>query len=299
MAVSSVNVRSSIFALFPHPMYSASRLRAHPLGAPHAPRFEALCAEGREVLVEEISHLEALSDAQARVGAADDALNEFAGRVSKEALIITRDDRSNALYTHLFGQKNLGEFRKPVLSGQLEAMKPWVEALQQSPHPTLSALAPEAEALVNAGVAATEARRLAKQHNRYFRDVGNRRQWVDRLNAARKEIHGMLAKLPHEQPGLPSDFADHFFLSASPRDEETESEVPETPEAIRAEIEGIQQALAAAQVRLAQAEAAELEAEQAAAERAADAAALAELDRAAQELERQREALRARLSTPA
>src|SRR6185295_6405416 len=63
--------------------------------------------------------------------------------------------------------------------------------------------------------AAVAARDNARQANREFRDVGERRRWVDRMNAARKEVYGTLAKLPHEGLGLPSDFADQFFLSES------------------------------------------------------------------------------------
>lgn len=84
--------------------------------------------------------------------------------------------------------------------------------------PALAALAPEAETHVAAGNAATLLRDNAQQANRTFRDVGERKQFIDKLNANRKEIHGALAKLPFEHPNLPTDFADGFFYSEAARD---------------------------------------------------------------------------------
>jgi len=74
----------------------------------------------------------------------------------------------------------------------------WPRGLEESAHPALIAMTPEAAALIAAADAAARARRQARVQMRYFRAIGERRRWVNRVNAARKETHGALAKLPHE-----------------------------------------------------------------------------------------------------
>jgi len=295
-AVRLLKHRSSMLTLLPHPTYTYSRLKAHPLGAPHVARFEVLKAEGRQVLLHELDHVEAMAEAQALAVAVDSRLDDFAGRLSKAILTITSDDRTSALYTHYF-DKPVGELTKPVLRGQLDAMRRWQLSLPKSPFEALSAMAAELAALIAEADAAVLARDNARQGNREFRDVGERKQWVDRVNAARKETHGALSKLPHENPALPSDFADQFFLSEPEREGEAEAD---TLEALQAQATSLREALAGVEARIAELEAAEAAAEQerAARARAAQQAELAELDRVAAELEKKRAAIRAQLSAP-
>src|SRR5207244_8492723 len=75
--------------------------KAHPLGAPYVAGFEPLRTDGVHVLTQELSCLEAQVSAQAQVDAADDGLDDFAGRVSKAILTITRDDREDRKSTRL------------------------------------------------------------------------------------------------------------------------------------------------------------------------------------------------------
>lgn len=60
----------------------------------------------------------------------------------------------------------------------------------------------------------------AVKKNRDVRDVGMRKQLIDKLNATRREAHGGLGKLSFENPKLSRDFAEIFFYSEAPRDEE-------------------------------------------------------------------------------
>ncbi|MCC6553792.1 MAG: hypothetical protein IT372_12330 [Polyangiaceae bacterium] len=279
--------------------YTLSQLRARPEGAPHVAAFESLRAEGVAALNTELSLAEELANAQARVDMADDNLDDFAPKVSKAVLTITRDDRQSALYVHFFGGKSLSEFRRPSLGKQLESMRKWKTSLEQSPHPTLQAMAPELTGLLQAADAAIAAREAARQAHRYFRDIGDRIQWVDRLNAGRKELYGALAKLSHENPALPSGFADLFFLKESRRDADGGAAQEETVEALRGRLEELRAAVADVESRLSAAEAAEAEAQKAAAAKAEAEAQLAALDRAAAELAARRSALQARLAAPA
>lgn len=298
MALRTLDPRTSILTLLTHPAYSSCRLQAHPLGAPHAQVFQDRSSEGMQVLTQEITLTNGLLAAQAQVSAAGAQLDVVASRVSKAALTVTNDDRSHALYLHLFEGKSISHFRRPVLGKQHRAMRGWVGTLQQSPHPELSALLPELQAALAEADTAEAARIAAQDAMRQFRDVGARRQWVDRLNATRKQVYGVLAMLPHEHPGLASDFADHFFLSAPPRDEDAQEE-EETSEGLRAQIAELLEEVTALQERLAEVEAAEAEEQKAAAARAAEEAALAELERAMAEMEQKRAALKARLEKAA
>lgn len=295
MAVKTLKFRLGMLSLLPHPTYTLSRLKAHPQGVPHGVRFEVLRDEGRQVLLQELDHLEVMAKAQARVVAIDFRLDEFASRLSKVLLILTADNRTNPLYKHYFDVP-LSQLTQPVLNVQLETMRKWQVSLSKSPQAALSAMEPELAALITEANAAVAERDNARQANREFRDVGERRQWVDRLNAARKEVYGALAKLPHEGLGLPSDFADQFFLSEPEREEEAEAD---SVEALKVEVASVGAALARVKARLAKAEAAEADKQhKAAAEaRALQEAELAKLNQEAVVLEQKRAALQAQLET--
>jgi hypothetical protein len=296
MAVRTLDHRTSLLGLFPHLSYTLSRLKARPEGAPHVAAFEEVREEGVQVLTTEIGLAEQVASAQSLVDVADDNLDDFASRVSKAVLTITKDHKDTKLYAHFFGQKTLSEFRRPVLKGQHEAMERWLPSLEQSPYPALQGMAAELSALLAQADAAVLARNAARQQNRFFRDVGDRKRWVDRLNATRKEVYGALSKLPHENPGLPSGFADQFFQKETRR-EGGEGDEPEgTAEELRAQVDELRAALAEMEARLAAAEAAEAEMKRAEAARAEAEAQLAELDRAAAGIEQRRAELQARLA---
>lgn len=283
--------QSSMLALLPHATFTLSQLQAHPLGAPYVPLYEAIRAEGREVNNRELDLIEEKAAARAVVVATDSKADNYVSRLSKAVLTITGDDRSSGLYTHYF-DKPVSELTRPILRGQLATMRKWLISLPLSPHAALSGMAAELAALVDEADQAEAALQLADARIREFRDVGERRQWVDRLNAARKEVHGALAKLPHEHPELSSDFADQFFLSEPGRDDDDDDSV----EALQAKEAALQKDLSRVQARLAEVTRIEAEEKKAAEERAAKAAALAELEREAAALEKRRAALKAELT---
>jgi DNA repair exonuclease SbcCD ATPase subunit len=299
MAARRLNNQASILSLLPQNTYTLSQLRNNPHGTPHVATFEALDAEGMQVLTEEINHIKARSEAHARIGAADGKIDDFVSRLAKTVLTVTGDDRGHPIYLHFFGKKSPSDIRRPVLGTELETVRSWMTALEESPHAALNAMAPELAALITEADGAVEARREARKQNRFFRDVGPRQQWVDRMNAARKELYGALSKLPFQHAGLSSDFADQFFLSAPDREEDEAEAEPETAEEQRAVVEARRQELAEAEARLAELEEAEAEAEKAARALEAEKAALAELDRFVQEAEQKRAALRARIEAAA
>lgn len=291
--------RTSLLTLLGELRYTLSRLHATPKTAPFVATFQTLRDEWKTVLDKEISLQESLSDAQALIDAGDAGLDDFASRLSKAILTITKDDRTNPLYTHFFGDKSLSEFRRPNLGAQLQAMRPWADSLTTSPHPTLKAMAQEHAHLIAAADKAVSARDKARQQNRQLRDVGERRQFLDKLNAARKATYGALAKLAIETPGMPSDFADHFFRgeTSGDRDEE-DDQAPHTLESVKAAIADLEGQLKARRADLEKLEAEAKAAEAKAATRQADKAALGDLQQRMAEMAKQAEELQKRLEEP-
>jgi hypothetical protein len=134
---------------------------------------------------------------------------------------------------------------------------------------------PELTALVEDGNRATARRDELALNLRNFRDVGERRQLFDRVNAERKELHGTLSKLGLSTPGLGSTFANQFFKPGESEDEPEET--IETIESVTGEILALDEKLAQRRERLADLEREAADAEQEAEDRARKEARLAEL----------------------
>jgi hypothetical protein len=145
------------------------------------------------------------------VDQADDDLDDFASKLSKVLLTITKDDEKADLYLHFFKGKTVVAFCKPILNKQLAEMEKWIKSLEGSPFPELQALAPELTKLIQAANDAVAARTDAQQQNKMFREIGERQQFVDDLNASRKSAFGELGKIGESTPWLPADFPNRFF----------------------------------------------------------------------------------------
>ncbi|EYF05076.1 hypothetical protein [Chondromyces apiculatus] len=291
MALRTLKSSTAMITLMPHPTFTTSQLKAYPHGAPYVALFEALCDEGKEVIVHEIEHAQAVAEAQALVVRVDAKLDAFAGRLSTTLLDLAGNDRKSGLYLHYF-PKALNETTRPVLGDQLDTMKKWLLSLTKSNHAALTALVSELTALLTEADTVKAARDAALHAKREFRDVGERQEWLDRLNAARKDVYGQLSKLPHEHKELPPNFADRFFLADQRRDSEED-----TVESVQAELELNRQAVLELEARLVEVQAAEAEAQQEADARAAQEAALVEMDKAVAALNKQRAQLRSQLAS--
>jgi hypothetical protein len=290
---SRTHFRSALILLLKEIRYTLSLLAVHPLAAPYVPAFQPLREEWTTVQATELAHQEAISVAQAKVDAADYGLDDFAGRLSKAVLTITVDVRTHPLYLHFFGDKNLTDFRRPTLGEQFRAMGAWLSSLQGSEHESLKAMAPELEKLLAAADAAVKAKAAAKQQNKQFRDVGERKQFADKLNAVRKEVHGALAKLPHLHPGLPPNFAAQFFRRET-SDEDVEEQAA-TVESVTARIASLDEELTQEKALLDDLKRQEAEAAKAKEAVEADEAALTAAEKELAETAQKIETLKAKL----
>jgi DNA repair exonuclease SbcCD ATPase subunit len=278
-----------LFGLLREIQYTLSQMSHEALAAPHVPAFQALRDGWQQVLNEEIAILDELSGAQAAINKADKGLDILAGRVSRIVNDNTDGSTRKQLRTALFKNKPLSRFRRPVLSGQLRGMSEWSETLAKCGVPELVALAPEVAPLVDAGQKAEQQRDKAQKKNRDFRDVGARKQFIDKVNAARKEAHGLLGKLPFQSSALPQDFADNFFYSEALRDEE------ETIDEVKTSIEELSEELEARRTLLKKLEEEAAMQAQAEQERQAAEQAAGDLEARAQELLKQAAAMKAKL----
>jgi hypothetical protein len=288
--VRTLAMRGSLIALRSHVVFTLRRLQGNPLTATLALRFEALLASWKGLFQTELDLHDQIDDAQVAVTAVDGKLNRFARRVSKEILTITGDDRAHMLYQHTFGSKTLYAFQRHVLSDKLEAMRQWIADLQASQYATLKALGSELVPLIAQADKAARGKADAEQALARFRDVGPRKRYIDQVNIARKETHGVLASLPHKHTGLPANFADEFFRHVQvKRDEEP------TVTSVEAEINALQEDLAAKQVELTALNEQAKETKTKEEERAAALAKLKALDAEVAAKQKEAEALRAAL----
>ncbi len=237
MGLRSIGYDVGFFIVLREILYSLSQMSHEPLAAFYVPIYQALREEWTLVLLEEINILNELSQAQAAVDKIDSALDRFSGRVSNAVNENTDGKTRKQIRAALFKGRSLGKFRRPVLNSQLRAMADWSDTLTKCGVPVLVAMAAEAAELSTAGKGAEALRNTAQKKNRDFRDVGMRKQFIDKVNATRKESHGGLGKLPFQNPALPQDFAQTFFYSEPPReDEETMDEVKTSIEALEAQL---------------------------------------------------------------
>lgn len=226
MGIRILAYRMGLFTLLRELQFSLAQMTHEPLAAGHVPTYKALRDEWRLVLLEEIEILDEISQGQAAVIKADAGLDVFTARAVHTVDEHTDGKTRKQIRSALLKDKSLAKFRRPVLAGQLQAMADWSDTLAKCGVPALIALAPQASMLVDAGRSAEALRNAAQKRNRDFRDVGMRKQFIDKVNAVRKETHGALAKLPFQNPALPQGFAETFFFSEAPRaEEETIDEV--------------------------------------------------------------------------
>ncbi len=245
MSARTLTYRTGLLSIGREIFYTLAQMGEEPLAASYLPIFQTHRDKWQTVLLAEIALLEAFSKAQAAVVRADRKLDAFVNRVDRSVKEIAHAPTRNQIKKKLFKGKPVARFRRPLLGRQLLDMQDWSQALAGCGVPELVALAPEAAQLYAAGKAASDLKTSAEAANRTFRDVGERKKFVDDLNASRKETDGALAKLPFKDPSLPQEFSDDLFYREPPRDEE------ETIDNLKEGIDTLKTELAELEARLA------------------------------------------------
>jgi hypothetical protein len=231
-----------------HVFFTHLQLQMFSVTQVYAPIMEKLLMEYSAIAQMEIAYSDAVDKARVGVIMADVGLNNFCDKVSSTVLAIVAGDRTHPLYGLLFEKKSVSVFKRPILGSQLHAMRKWPLIFETSDLTALSMLGPELVMLLAMADAALEAKAMAEQKNKLFREVGERRRFIDKVNAARKSLYGELSTLPHKVTGLPSGFADQFFR----RDKNDRNDAEPTIEEVQAHIDMLAKELTAQQALLKQ-----------------------------------------------
>lgn len=253
-----------------------------------APAFLDLIVKTDATIIKEQQFLDEINAAQLAIYLADDDLNDFAHKVWRKVEDISVDPKL-PIRTVLFGDKTLAEFNRPTLNTQYTAMSRWPDALKDSGHPQLAALAPEAPPLVEASALALERKAKAQSAKKIFREVGDHAKLFDEVNLARKKLYFEASSLPHTTPGLPANFADRLFARDVVEDEK-EDETP-TEATIEQKIETLEADIIAKQEELEKLKKDAADLAKTAAERKALEERLAELDNENEARKKERDAI--------
>ena len=188
-------------------------LPSHPLAAVYIPLFEAQQQKCFSVYQARTLLQMAVARGSGAERGADDGLDDFVDVFDRTLLIITKNNREAALYQLYFASKTAYELTRPILGGELAAVRAWLPSIEASTHPAVAALAPRLFAVITAADLAVENLLTARQALKDFDAIGPRKDLIDGFNALCKTVHGELAALPHKHPEamLPATFADRFF----------------------------------------------------------------------------------------
>jgi hypothetical protein len=208
-------------------LHTRSLLQAYPFLQEHVARFDGLYAEWTALMQQELGFLSDKQDGEAQVIAVDDAIDYLCVAISATLLAEAGGDRKATSYQRYFGAAPPSKLKRPVLGQQLEVMRTWPASLQsEDASPALkeygARLAEQVEAADRAVTALAEAKRKLADF-----EVGARKQFIDKLNAARVLEYGQLAETALRQPELrlSRSFAFRFFLRSSGRRKATIADV--------------------------------------------------------------------------
>jgi hypothetical protein len=183
--ITTIGHRTSIPTLFDHHFYTLARLRASPLAVALVPEQEALRGPLDSAWLEELSLIGFQYESEAAMEATDHALDGIVDGVAATLLVDLRGDRSSPIYLHYFGSMRPSDIKRPVLRGQVDAMRGWPASLAASDNPTLRAHGVTLTGLLMQADTAIQANDDASQQLKNFRVLGTRARLIDRFNAVR------------------------------------------------------------------------------------------------------------------
>jgi hypothetical protein len=209
----TIETRSRLETLYEAILFTFVRLKSDPRLQGYVPIFEQLLAEWWDVYKAERGILDEGVTADAAVSCADQALDRTSDGVAGTILIDVGNNRRSPLYLRYFPSESPSRFKKPKLSEQLAAMRTWPPSLLDSPNPALKAYGAALVAQIDAADEAVARVSTADQKLADFRTTGARKQFFDKVNGARKKLHGEVAKLVHDHPewNLPKGYVNALF----------------------------------------------------------------------------------------
>ncbi|HZF52811.1 MAG TPA: hypothetical protein VE093_29345 [Polyangiaceae bacterium] len=235
--VPTLDSRLTLEALYFSLLFTLVRLKLDPRLQPFVPVFEQLRAAWVDVCSQEHDLIDARLQAEAKVDYVDAELDRTSDGIASAILLETKNNRKALLFVRYFGSQQPSRFRKSVLGPQLTAMRTWVPSLTESPIPALSAYAGPLAAQIQAADQALALASVAEQKITDFRMFGERKQLFDKVNGARKQLHGDVSKMIHEHPewSLTRDYVNALFEHDSAPPELSIAELNEKIQAANSE----------------------------------------------------------------
>jgi hypothetical protein len=294
--VPTLDSRSSLESLYFSILFTLVRLKLDPRLQPFVPVFEELRLDWANVCTQERELLGARLEAEAKVDHADAALDRTSDGIASAILLETKNNRKAPLFLRYFGSQPPNRFRKSVLGPQLTAMRTWAPSLTESPIPALSAYGNTLTAQIAAADEALMLASVAEQQIIDFRVLGQRKQLFDKVNGARKQLHGDVSKMVHDHPewSLTRDYVNALFEHRSLPPELSVAELTQKIDAASSEVAKLT-ALREQRIKEEQAEAAE----RAELEKKAKLAVLEAAEKAAAQAAAKLAALKAEICPPA
>jgi hypothetical protein len=262
-----VDYKSSLWVLLEEIIHTIARLEANAFTGDLALPFVAMLDRWRQLLMQEVELLIEMYRADAKFEEADDFLDDFVDMLERLLFLMVDKNRKDPRYAFFFGKKPAHQIKRPLLGNQLIEMKTWIQALKTSkdkaPDPGPGAQGPKLPSLpemgdqldiyTKTGDEATDRRNAAYEQMRVFRELGERKAFVDDLNALRQSTFGKLGEIQHQHPeaNLPSDFASRFFKHApkKPAKEPTVEELEERKAELQKELEQLAPKIDAARAK--------------------------------------------------
>jgi hypothetical protein len=294
--VPTLDSRSTLESLYFSILFTLVRLKLDPRLQLFVQVFEELRLDWAEVCEQERELVDARLEAEAMVDHADAALDRTSDGIASAILLETKNNRKAPLFLRYFGSQQPNRFRKSVLGAQLTAMRTWPPSLKESLIPALSAYGDTLTAQIAAADEALMLASVAEQKIIDFRVLGKRKQLFDKVNGARKQLHGDVSKMIHDHPewSLTRDYVNALFEHQSSPPELSVAELNQKIDAASSEIAKLT-ALREQRIKDEQAEAAE----RAELEKKAKLAVLEAAEKEAAQAAAKVAALKAAISPPA
>lgn len=275
-------------------VHTLTLVQADPLAASLQPTFEALITDHMNVTALRVNLVIAIAKASAKAIYVDVQLNDIVDQLVAALQKVTKKNRKDPLWSVFLGNQDPSAFKRPILRGQLKAMRVWPASLTASAHDELKDIAPKLAALLPSADSAEQELAASKQALVTFDSVGAWADHITKSNAERQAAWGFLSQLPHNNPALKlsNGFADLFFLHDTSR---RGASAPRTSKDIADDIAALENKLAPLKAELEAAIVAEKKAEEDAANEAALRTALALAEKEREEADAKAEALRKQL----
>jgi hypothetical protein len=281
MAARYLSYETTVDQLHDENTFTIAACVAHPLGAPHLAKFEAMTARIGALRDMLLALRAAVVIARAKIYYWDGLLNADVDAL-ENTLLLLNSDRSAPLYQLFFRKNPPSLVKKPLLGPQLEEMRGWLTTLLGPNAPGgLGELGERISAHVEGADAALAEKRSAADALKLFY-FSDQRRLIDDYNRLRVETFGALDALPlapeHRALNLGRGFAKSFFIQGRGNYKGAPALAAELAEA-EEELAEKRRAVAALESRVAGLFARKAAADRAAEERQTKAARVAELER--------------------